>query len=170
MERMEMVERLREKAKVSYAEAQEALEKNNWDILEALIYLEGQGRVNSHMENNIIVTDYKEENNKKKCGGIGAVIGRIFRFIGSLINKGNNNYFEIKKEINAPIKISLTISIILLIIAFWPVSILLVVGLFMGYKYSITGPNIKNNVVNDVMDKASSSAENIKSDFQKEYK
>ncbi|NLK96206.1 MAG: DUF4342 domain-containing protein [Clostridiales bacterium] len=174
MERIEMVEKLREKANVSYEEAQEALEKSNWDILDAMIYLEKQGKVKTLEINNVIVSDEAKNNDNEKktekCGGIGSVIGRFFKFLGNLISKGNINYFEIKRGEEKPIKISLTITIILLILAFWPVAILLVIGLFMGYKYSIVGPNIKSPVVNDIMSKASSSAENIKSDFQEGYK
>lgn len=40
MERKEMIEKLMNKAKVSYEEAESALEKNNWDLLDAMIYLE----------------------------------------------------------------------------------------------------------------------------------
>ena len=39
MTRLEMVETLREKAGVSYDDAREALEKNNWDMLDAAIAL-----------------------------------------------------------------------------------------------------------------------------------
>ena len=45
MEHIEMVEKLMEKANVSYAEAKQALENNNWDMLDALIELERQGKV-----------------------------------------------------------------------------------------------------------------------------
>lgn len=39
------------------------------------------------------------------------MVGRMFKFIGKLIRKGNENYFEIKKENEKPMRISLTISI-----------------------------------------------------------
>ncbi|OPJ64412.1 DUF4342 domain-containing protein [Clostridium oryzae] len=129
-----------------------------------------------NVENNestdVIKVDVKsgEENYKKKSGGLGEVIGRIFKFIGKVIKKGNENHFEIRKDNERPIKISLTISVLLLIIAFWPVAILLVIGLFLGYKYSITGSNINVGKVNDILVKASNSAENIKSDFNEGYK
>ena len=110
------------------------------------------------------------ENHKEKSGGIGEVIGRIFKFIGKIIGKGNENYFEIRKEGEKPIKISLTISVLLLIIAFCPVVIFLVIGLFFGYKYSITGPDINNDKVNDVFEKVSKSANTIKDDFKEGYK
>ena len=44
MERMEMVEKLRLKAQVSYEEAKLALENSDWDLLDALVYLEKEGK------------------------------------------------------------------------------------------------------------------------------
>ena len=45
MEHMEMVEKLREKANITIEEAKVVLEKNNWDMLDALIELERQGKI-----------------------------------------------------------------------------------------------------------------------------
>lgn len=179
MERNEMIKVLMEKTKVSHEEAEEALQECDFDLLDAIIYLERKGKVENNQTNIIIeaAEESKEENkkenegkHKKKCGGIGEVFGKIIKFIGKAIDKGNKNNFEINKENKKPIKISLTISALLLIVAFWPVAILLVVGLFSGYKYSITGPDIKTDKVNDIFDKASESADNIKDDFKEEYK
>ena len=47
MEFFEKVEALREKANVSYEVAKEAMEACNYDMLDAMIYLEKQGKVNS---------------------------------------------------------------------------------------------------------------------------
>ncbi|MCL2628981.1 MAG: ubiquitin [Oscillospiraceae bacterium] len=44
MTQLEKVEKLREKSSVTYAEAKEALDKSGGDILDALIYLENQGK------------------------------------------------------------------------------------------------------------------------------
>ena len=161
MERNEMIKVLMEKTKISYEEAEEALQECDFDLLDAIIYLERKGKIENNESNTIIeVAEASEEENKKesdgkhkkKCGGIGEVIGRIIKFIGKAIDKGNKNNFEIRKESKKPIEISLTISALLLIIAFWPVAILLLVGLFLGYKYSITGPDINNDKVNDILD------------------
>ena len=46
MEFFEKVEALREKANVSYEVAKEAMEACNYDMLDAMIYLEKQGKVN----------------------------------------------------------------------------------------------------------------------------
>ena len=172
MERIEMVEKLMSKANVGYEEAQQALESTNWDLLDAMVYLERQGKVKTSQENKSIVLakESSEDKKEKKQRGVGAMFGRVCRFIKNLIKKGNENYFEINKEGEKPIKISLTISTLLLIIAFSPVVLLLIVWLFLGYKYSLTGPDMKCNTVNDILGKASSSAEDIKNDFNKEYK
>ena len=44
MDNFEKVEKLREHANVTYEEAKEALENSNWDILDAMIYLEKNGK------------------------------------------------------------------------------------------------------------------------------
>lgn len=178
MERNEMIEVLMKKAKVSSEEAEEVLQKCDGDLLDSIIYLEREGKIRNDETNRIIeVAEVRKEENKKeseekqkkKSGGIGEVIGRIFKFVGNVIGKGNENNFEITKEGKKPIKISLTIAVLLLIIAFWPVVVLLIVGLFSGYKYSITGSDIKTDKVNNILNKASKSADNIKDDFKEGY-
>lgn len=179
MERDEMIKVLMEKANVSYEEAEEALKECDFDLLDSIIYLERKGKIKNNESNTIIEvageskeenTKESEENHRMKSGGIGEVIGRIFKFMRKVISKGNKNYFEARKESKRPIKISLTISVLLLIIGFWPVTVILLAGLFLGYKYSITGPDINTDKVNDIFDKASESADNIKNDFKEGYK
>ena len=176
MERNEMIEILMGKANISRIEAEEALEKCDWDLLDAIFYLERMGKFEDRKTTTIIEVkennDNKKESHKKKedkSGGIGEIVGRIIKFIGKIIKKGNENYFEIRKENEKPIKISLTVSILLLVFLFWAVCILLVIGLFCGYKYSLSGANIKCDGVNDVLEKVSESADNIKRDFKEGY-
>lgn len=164
------------KANITRKEAEEALEKYNWDLLDAIFYLERMGKFEDR--NTTTIIEVKEENsskeenhkqNKEKSGGLGEIVGRIFKFIGKMIKKGNENYFEIRKENEKPIKISLTISALLLVLFFWAAGILLVVGLFCGYRYSISGPNMNSKGVNDILEKVSESADNIKKDFKEGY-
>ena len=128
-------------------------------------------------ENKIIeVTEVKEGGNKSKERhsedkhyGIGKIVGKIFKLIGKIIKKGNENYFEIKKENEDSIRISLTISVLLLMFLSLPTIVLLVVGLFCGYQYSLTGSTNNYNKVNEVFGKATEAADNFKEDFKKEY-
>lgn len=171
-----MIEILMGKANITRKEAEEALEKCDWDLLDAIFYLERMGKFENRNTTTIIEVkendNGKKENHKKKedkSGGVGEIVGRIFKFIGKMIKKGNENYFEIRKENEKPIKVSLTIAALLLVFFFWAVAILLVVGLFCGYRYSISGPNMNSKGVNDILEKVSESADNIKKDFKEGY-
>ena len=192
MERDIMIKRLMEKADITTEEAVEVLERCNWDLLDAIIYLERRGKLRGSKSETIIdvvpVENYKntykqdeannqeydakahgEEKKEESCGGIGELIGRMFKFIGKLIKKGNNNFFDAKKENEKPIRIPLTISILFLIFLSIPSIVLLIVGLFFGYKYSISGPDIKCDGVNDIFEEVSKSADNLKRDFKEGY-
>ncbi|MDU2671633.1 MAG: DUF4342 domain-containing protein [Clostridium sp.] len=176
MERNEMIEVLMGKANVSREEAQEVLEICNWDLLDSVIYLERRGKVENNETTTIIEVkveeqEKKEENKKheEKFGGIGEVIGRMFKFLGKFIRKGNENFFEVRKESEKPIRISLTISLLLLIFLSVPSIVLLIVGLFCGYKYSISGPSMNYEGVNTVFEEVSKSADTIKKDFKEGY-
>ena len=45
MDKLKLIDKLREKTNISYEEAKAALENNNWDILDAILYLEESGKV-----------------------------------------------------------------------------------------------------------------------------
>ena len=109
------------------------------------------------------------ESGEEKFGGIGEIIGRICKSASKLLKKANKNFFEVRKANERPIRISLVVSILLLVFLSVPSIILLVVGLFCGYKYSISGPNIKGNSVNNIFEEVSKSADNIKQDFKGGY-
>ena len=81
------------------------LEKCNYDVLDSIIYLERRGKVENNETTTIIEVkekgqEKKEEGKKheEKFGGIREVIGRIFKFLGKFIKKGNENFFEIRKD------------------------------------------------------------------------
>ena len=61
MERLEKVERLREKANVSYEEARAALEASNDDLLDAMVLLERQGKVKTPQQGGTFSTSYEEQ-------------------------------------------------------------------------------------------------------------
>ena len=47
--------------------------------------------------------------------------------------------------------------------------VLLIVGLFCGYKYSISGPDFNYDGVNNIFEEVSKSANHIKKDFKEGY-
>ena len=124
---------------------------------------------NENVKGNELVKVTKKED--KKCGGGSRrIFSRLIKFIGRLIKKGNENYLNIVKEGKEPLKINLTITVLFFLFAFWAGFIILVAGLFFGYRYFLDGPNFNNSRVNDYLGKASDAAQDIKSDFKDGYK
>lgn len=174
MDKEELIKGLVEKFNISSEEASNVLKANNWNIIEATIYL--NNKYNNTQKKKIDLdlskeseNEYNKEGYSRKKASFSRVIGKFIRFICDLVEKGNKNYFEFAKGGSKPYKLPITALVILLIIAFWPVGILLIVGLFLGYKYSICGPSINDNKVNDFMNKAYDGAQNIKKDFNEGY-
>lgn len=173
MENYEKVEKLRERANVSYEEAKEALENNNWDILDAMIALEKSGKTNGPKQ-----AGYSTQGMPKYEGVIdddagreskhdfGNACRRFGRWCVRMIKKGCSNYFYITKEGKEILAIPVLVLILAIIIAFWLVLILLVIGLFCDLHYHFRGPDIKSVDINKAMDSAAETARQMKEEFQ----
>ena len=169
MDKKEKIEVLMKKVNISYEEAEKALEECNWDVLDAVLKLEREGKVENNEVTTIVEVKQEEKKKEESFGGVGELIGRMFKFLGKFIKKGNENYFEIRKNSEKPIRISLTISALLLIFLSVPAVVLLIVGLFCGYKYSLAGKKVNYEGVNNVFEEVSKSADSVKKDFKKGY-
>ena len=159
MDHFEMVEKLRTKANVSYEEAKTALEASDWDMLDALVLLESEGKVKDAETAKEYTTQEKKDssgaamNYEEVRSSLGDGLSKMLAWIKKLFQKGNGNQFVINRRGDELIAMPITV-LALLMICFWPFSlIVLFVGLFLGARYSFSGPNINSNV-NEVMDKA----------------
>ena len=163
MDHFEMVEKLRTKANVSYEEAKAALEKTDWDVLDALVLLEGEGKVTDGQPAAEYTT--QDKGDKKfyvvdvKSADVKEGFGKFWNWIKNLFTKGNSNQFVITRKGEELIAMPITV-LVLLMICFWPFSmIVLFVGLFLGCRYSFRGPDVGGKV-NAMMDKAQEKAAN----------
>ena len=172
MDHLEMVEKLRENTGVTYDEARESLEKNNWELLDALIDLEKQGKI---QDSRTAAYSTKDEEKSEDAAATQPVkekttFADLFRrfvgWVGKWVQKGNQNYLRIEHRDKDLMNISVTVLVLLLLIAFWAVAIVLIVGLFCGCRYSFWGPHLGREDVNQAMDKAHDMAEGLKQDFQ----
>jgi len=189
MTHIEMVEKLRERADVNYADAKDALERTNWDLLDAMILLEKEGKIRSD-ETAISPADQSQESYSTKNSGDNGnsgknshncdrekweprgttfreLMGKFFRWVGKVLHLGNVNHFVVERYGNQSLSLPVTVLVVLLIIGFWVVVPLIIVGLFFGYRYSFMGPNLGRENINDAMHKASNVAESIKDEFKK---
>lgn len=177
MTNLEQVEKLCAMANISYEEAKAALDAANGDILDAIIYLEKQGKIHAPTggghytsEKNIDTTavpyqdNYweKHDHNSKKQNAFITFLKKAGEFCLKLIRKGNVNTFEVLKGEEVKASFPINVLALLLIFAFWVTIPLMIIGLFFGLRYRFVGPEFKSNTINDAMDSAAEAAENLK--------
>jgi hypothetical protein len=150
MNHFEMVEELVSKANISYQEAKDVLEAADWNMLEAMLMLEKTGKVNTCC--------FKG----KKSGSFKAGCGKFIGSICSFIHKCNSNNFVVSKNGQSVITLPITLAMIIILLACHISIPVMIVALFFGYKYSLTGLDFTNCCkANNFMAKASSVAESV---------
>ena len=175
MDHFEMVEKLRTKANVSYEEAKAALEASDWDVLDALVLLESEGKVKEAESGKEYTTQEKTE--KKFYVDVKPEVkegfGKLWSWLRNLIQKGNTNQFVITRKGEELIAFPITVLVLLVLIpgvGLPTILIAMFVGLFLGARYSFRGPNVNkagdkvNDVLNRAADKVTNAVETRKND------
>jgi hypothetical protein len=164
MTQLEMVEKLREMANISFEEAKNTLERNNWDMLDAAIELEKTGRTVKTSNSYTTGGEFKNnEGNLVPCGRHeDSGFKKLWSWIISLLKKSIVNKFEIQHDGETILIIPVLLLILLLFIAPYTVIIVLVIGLLFRLRYSFRGEDLGKKEVNDVFDRAADYADNLK--------
>ena len=151
---LEKVERLREKAQVSYTQAKEALDYSDGDLLDALIYLEEQGTIprpegvyySTRGETPVTVDEESaqelEQNaapepKEQKC------------FLARARSWLIDNELEIWHRDRPVTAMPALVMILLLVLAAWAVIPLAAVGMLLGYRVRFTGPDSDHDDLED---------------------
>ena len=187
---LEQVERLREKADVSYAKAKEALEYSGGNLLDALIYLEEQGAIprpegayystRNETPPPPPVRDElaplgekkggKEKREKKKAKGMGVKVVRGKTLFSTLRRWLIDNELEIWRR-GQPVT-ALPILVLVVLVLFVPYVTLpvLVLGLFVGFRYQISGPDLEDDTINGMMGSVADTAADLGRQVMEELK
>ncbi|MDR0446783.1 MAG: ubiquitin [Oscillospiraceae bacterium] len=171
MTTLEQVEKLRERANVSFEEAKAALEEAGGDLLDALILLERQGKTAAPARGGSYSgAQHAPENEPRREGsaihggeGFKKFLREVGRIMIKLINRGNANYLDASHRGETKLSCPVTVLVVLLIFFFWIVVPLMIVGLFTGWRYRFRGEDLGRESVNSVIEKAESAAEELKS-------
>ncbi|EPB8145388.1 ubiquitin [Clostridium perfringens] len=177
MEKLKLVDKLKNKANISYEEAKDALEKSNWDMLEAMLYLEAHGKVKkpsisifytneskeSYNENGEVV-NLKEDTNENNFENKNSFEG-VFEAICKAIDTCNNIFIEIIRNSRVILKIPFTVLIVLLFFAFWIVIPLMIIGLFFNMEFLVSSKKIDVDKINKVFKETSKVVKDVKGKF-----
>ncbi len=174
MELLEKVEKIREKTGVTYEEAKKALEDCDGDVLDAIVYLENQGKI-KEPEVKVFTTKEKpaqsfraeeEKDERTAEEAFQSTAGKFFDWLGNLLKKSIDSKFIIRKAGGKGLELPVLGLILLLLFVFWLTVPLLIIGLFFDYRYSFRGPIEEASGINSACDKASDVAEAIKKEFK----
>lgn len=166
---LEMVERLREKADVSYALAKQALEYSGGNLLDALIYLEERGAIPRQEEayystrreaapppraGEELPAVLPDQAAGPEAGGVRGVLGLLRRWLV-------DNELEIWRRERPVTSLPVLIVALLVLFAFWIVVPALVLALFFGFRYRFAGPDLERDEINGVMDSVADTAADL---------
>jgi len=178
MTEIEKVEKLCEKASVTFADAKDALDKSGGDVLDALIYLEKQGKTKApdggfytgaetSDEKKKTSHNYKYNTNEREPRGesFSDMMNRFGNFCMKMIHKSVTNYLEASKDGRHLFSIPVLVIILLLCVSFWIAPFIFVITLFCGFRYRFTGEDLGKESVNSVMDSATEVVEDVKRSF-----
>jgi len=175
---LEMAERLREKANVSYAQAKEALEYSGGNLLDALIYLEEKGAI-PRAEGAYYSTKsetppppppaeplpaqmpVKQEKRKKSAKPPRAKKGGLKRLFHTLRRWLVDNELEIWRKDQPITALPVLILVLLLCCAYYVAIPVLVLGLFLGFRYRFSGPDLEREEINGVMGSVADTAADL---------
>lgn len=178
MENLEKVEKIREKMGVSYEEAKNALEASNWDVLDALLYLEALGKGKG--DKTAVYTTAAEETEhtkefeqaqktyekQTKGSSMGETMDKVFAWCAKAVKRAWEIKFQVFHEGEQKMSVPLLVLIILMLAAFWITIPLLIVGLIFGCRYRFLGMDEVTVNLNEWSDKASNAVSDIKKDMQ----
>lgn len=172
MDKLEKVEKLREKTGVSYEDAKNALEACDYDLLDAIIYLEKLDKVKAPEVESFTTgaeqqtsTEF-EQTYTNDCNKVtfGQMMDKFFKWCGKVLKKSVDSTFIVERRGQTMINVPVLVLVIALILAFWVVLPLLVVGLFCECRYHFEGIGDINVNLNSACDKVADSVDNLKSD------
>ena len=164
---LEQVERLREKADVSYARAKQALAYSGGNLLDALIYLEEQGDIprpeGAYYSTRSQTQPPPEKREQAGPQTAGREEKRERR--GSLLRRVRylllDNELEIWRKDRPVTALPVLILLLLLIVAYYIVLPLLVLSLFLGFRYRFSGPDLERESINNVMGSVADTAADL---------
>lgn len=176
MSKLDKAQIVHDKTGASFEESREALEACDYDVLDAIVWLERRGRAKTQtttytttvVEEDVTTAEMSQAQSDyekaTKDNGFAKALNSIFAALKSVLRKSVDVSFVAERNGEQVLSMPVLLLALLMIFAFWIILPLLIVGLFFNFRYHFDGIGSVTVNINDVMDKASDGAEALKKD------
>lgn len=179
MDNFEKVEKLVQKAGVTYEEAKAALEKADGDLLDAMIILEKEGKAEAPKQSSYS-TEYEQQtqyvsveeqvNNDRRNNDKNEQRRERKEKFRNFVDRAKyfltTNYLIIKRKGNLVADLPFWAALLILLFVWELAIVVFIVSLFFGVTYNFRGES-DMSAANNVMGKASDAAEKVKEEFER---
>lgn len=158
---LEKIDSLRERANVSYAEAKEALEQNEGNMIDAIIYLEQENKTvydRAKREEHRSRERVRQTARKEKCKTNADDFVEISK---KVVNSLNETRVVMYNDDRVVFDISATIALIATAFLFPFTASVFVLGLLLGNRFKIVRKDKKSDALNSVLNKAADLTKNV---------
>ena len=180
MDSFQKVEQLVNKTGCNYEDAKAALEDCGWDMLDAVISLEKDGKTVKETakqpENKVeeaveiipeVISDKAYDNADAGASGSSKEAPKNLKGLWKRIKNflTDNRMMMFKKNGQQILDLPIWIPILVLVMFFWATLILAVLAMLFGYRFHFEGADLGKTGINDTMDKATDYAEKVREDL-----
>lgn len=182
MDRFEKAQKVCEATGVSFDDARTALDECAYDVLDAIVWLERQGKVDRHTASYTTATaagagsfademsqaqnDYERATKK---GSFSKTLNRIMDGLRRLCKKGLDTSFVVTRQSRQLVSIPVLVLVILMLLFFWWMVPAIIIGLFFDCKYRFEGFDHAIIDVNDIAERASEGASALKREMAEKH-
>ena len=175
MDRLEKVEKLRERANVTYEEAKAALDQAEDDLLEAMVLLEKQGKTrrpeqstystSSEEQKEYIRVQEKVEEQEKSAPSLSRTVGKAVKLLVKLIT---GTSFRVTGKEKTIFAMPTWVAALILLFTWRMALPVMIIALFFGIRYSFEGLDEETQEANELLDKAGDFADTVENELHKE--
>lgn len=152
MDKFDLLEKVVNTTGVSYEDAKNALENCDWDILEAVIYLEKEGKIEKKGAD--FNTEAPAEKTRVRGSAAGNNVDIRYYLRTTCAYIFHSKLVLVNRDGNDNISVPLFLAVALILAAFWPTLVVLILFFIMGYKVQLQGPYDCNDKISDTLNKA----------------
>ena len=139
MEHMEMIEKLRQKAGITREEAEDALSRAGWDMLDALVILEREGKIASLTSSVVTADPYAQgaPTGTWQNAGTRSAGATLWEKIKELFRRSVTYSFVVRRRGKELLSLPVLVMLVVVLALFKLSAVALIVGLLCECQYKI---------------------------------